>query len=264
MELWCLLSVAAAWSVFRVSMLFSSANCEIDGGDDGHKVKANPIATASDGISSLSVFVQDGSILFKTDTSVFKRLGRGNQENIERNHQEKNLVCKYWLEGRCTRNPCRFKHPDQGIKKSKYAWENPNTFKSENSPPIEKPQTKILKNKENSNQNQIVLKIQKNLLTNKVNQGQTKSISKINSKKLHPGFYGNGLSMLTRLEGYTKCGVVVDFDDECGTLVNEGPWIFVGLRIGTSTHNMKLLFEEVADKSMQLLCLKTFFLPEWR
>ncbi|KAI3751746.1 hypothetical protein L2E82_22837 [Cichorium intybus] len=131
-----------------------------------------------------------------------------------------------------------------------FGLQNSNTFKSENSPP----QTKILKNKENSNQNQIVLKIQKNLLTNKVNQGQTKSISEINSKKLHPGFYGNGLSMLTRLEGHTKaitgialpsgsnklfcgskdkslrCRVVVDIDDECGTLVNEGPWIFVGLR----------------------------------
>lgn len=26
-----------------------------------------------------------------------------------------------------------------------------------------------------------------------------------------------------------QCGVVVDFDGECGTLVNEGPWLFVGM-----------------------------------
>ncbi|KAI3764115.1 hypothetical protein L2E82_14118 [Cichorium intybus] len=32
-----------------------------------------------------------------------------------------------------------------------------------------------------------------------------------------------------------ECGVVVDFDGECGTLVNEGPWIFVGLDLRKNT-----------------------------
>lgn len=147
----------------------------------------------------------------KTDTSVFKRLGRGNQENITRSHQVKNLVCKYWLEGRCTRNPCKFKHPDQAISISKYAWKNPNTLKSENSPPIEKPRTKFSKNKENSNLNQNVHKSQQKLLTNEVNPGQTKSIPKKNSENLHPGFYGKGLSMVTRLEGHTKVNALQVF-----------------------------------------------------
>ncbi|KAL7593635.1 hypothetical protein Lser_V15G31671 [Lactuca serriola] len=213
----------------------------------------------------------------KTDTSVFKRLGRGNQENITRSHQVKNLVCKYWLEGRCTRNPCKFKHPDQAISKSKYAWKNPNTLKSENSPPIEKPRTKFSKNKENSNLNQNVHKSQQKLLTNEVNPGQTKSIPKKNSENLHPGFYGKGLSMVTRLEGHTKaitgialpsgsnklfcsskdkslrvwdcnsgqCGAVFAFDDECGTLVNEGQWIFVGLRDMIKAWNLNTQHEVI-------------------
>ncbi|KAI3497068.1 hypothetical protein L1887_39449 [Cichorium endivia] len=42
----CVSSVDASFSS-------SSANGGIDGGDDGHKVKANPIAAASDGISPL-------------------------------------------------------------------------------------------------------------------------------------------------------------------------------------------------------------------
>lgn len=212
----------------------------------------------------------------KTDVSVFKRLGRGNQENIARNHQPKAAVCKYWLEGRCNRNPCKFLHP-QSSKPSKYSWKNPNSFKSENSPPIENAQVTVLKNQNQSKSNP---KTQQK--STKENLGQSKSIPKIEQKKhklcdhwvnddckkgekcdnLHSWFSGNGLSMVARLEGHTKavtgialpsgsnklycsskdkslrvwdcnsgqCGAVLDFDDECGTLVNEGPWIFAGLR----------------------------------
>lgn len=169
----------------------------------------------------------------KTDTSVFKRLGRGNQDNIPRNHQRlyqenisivKPTVCKYWLNGRCTRNPCIFLHPHQAkldITKSKSTWKNRNTFKSENSPPIQKTQ------RENCDHNQIV---QQNLLTTEVNDAQSKSIKKIEnctkveksvgqsksiektenctkgkqSENMQSWFCGNGLSVLAQLEGNTK------------------------------------------------------------
>ena len=159
----------------------------------------------------------------KTDVSVFKRLERGNQENIVRNHQAKAVVCKYWLEGRCTRNPCRFLHPQQpakvSSKPSTYSWKNPGSFKSESSLPIENERT-ILKN--GQNRSKTILKAQQKL-TN-VNTVQIKSIQKNQEKKhklcnrwmmsncekddkcdnLHSWLCGNGLLMVARLEGHTK------------------------------------------------------------
>ncbi|XP_024993188.1 zinc finger CCCH domain-containing protein 48-like isoform X2 [Cynara cardunculus var. scolymus] len=236
----------------------------------------------------------------KTDVSLFKRLGKGNQENIARNHQVQTAVCKYWLEGRCTRNPCKFLHSQPAktsSKQSKYTWKNPVSFKSENSPPIENAQRTILKNKLDccQNQSKSTLKTQQKLT--EVNVGQSKSIPKIQQKKhklcnywvtesckkgdkcenLHSWFSGNGLSMVSRLEGHTKavtgialpsgsnklycgskdkslrvwdcnsgqCGAVLDFDDECATLVNEGPWIFVGLRDMIKAWNLNTQHELV-------------------
>ncbi|KAK9058314.1 hypothetical protein SSX86_023155 [Deinandra increscens subsp. villosa] len=201
----------------------------------------------------------------KTDTSVFKRLGRRNQENIATNHQANSVVCKYWLQGRCNRNPCGFFHPDQAkpdTSKSEYVWRNPSSNKSKNSPP--KP--KLIKNKENCNQNQIVTKME---LKTEENVGQSKSMDKtksgIKANKCHnlQSWFGDkGLSMVAELKGHSKdvtgiilpsgsnhlysgskdkslrvwdcnsgqCGNVINFDGECGTFVEEAPWIFAGLQ----------------------------------
>ncbi|KAJ9539505.1 hypothetical protein OSB04_032238 [Centaurea solstitialis] len=251
----------------------------------------------------------------KTNMSVFKRLGRGNQENIARNYQAKAVVCKYWLEGRCTRNPCRFLHPLQPTKVSAkpaaYSWKNPSSLESENSPFIENAQRTVLKN--GQNQSKAIPKSQRTFLKNgqnesktipdaqpkltKVSVGQSESISKIQQKKhklcnrwttnncekgdkcdkLHSWLCGSGLSMVARLEGHTKavtgialpsasdklfsggkdkslrlwdcnsgqCGAVLDFDDECEALVNEGPWIFVGLRNMIKAWNLNTQYELV-------------------
>nr|GEV32105.1 zinc finger CCCH domain-containing protein 48-like isoform X2 [Tanacetum cinerariifolium] len=177
----------------------------------------------------------------KTDGSVFKRLGCGSQNNIARNkvreifnrlgcenqqniatsYPVKPAVCKYWLEGRCVRNPCRFLHPDlpkPDTNKSKHSWKNPNTFKSRNSPPIEKPQQKVMKNNENREHHQIASRTLKKtkdftkVEKNEVNiTGQSKVIGKpvncTNGEKcqnLQSWFCGSGLSMLAQLKGHTK------------------------------------------------------------
>ncbi|PWA40584.1 G-protein beta WD-40 repeat-containing protein [Artemisia annua] len=85
----------------------------------------------------------------KTDRSVFKRLGCRSQNSIGRNQVKevfnrircknqqiiatnypmKPVVCKYWLEERCVRNPCRFLHPNlpkPDTIKSKHSWKNNN------------------------------------------------------------------------------------------------------------------------------------------
>ncbi|KAI3498401.1 hypothetical protein L1887_34175 [Cichorium endivia] len=40
-----------------------------------------------------------------------------------------------------------------------------------------------------------------------------------------------------------ECGVVVDFDGECGTLVNEGPWIFVV----SGPHSCRTVFDHLMN-----------------
>ncbi|PWA70003.1 hypothetical protein CTI12_AA292690 [Artemisia annua] len=228
---------------------------------------------------------------------VFNRLGCENQQNTATSYPAKPVVCKYWLEGRCVRNPCRFLHPDlpkPDIVKSKHSWKNPNTFKSRTSPPVEKPQQKVMKNNENREHYQIASKTLKKVLTSNtnVNVSQSKSTDKskdctkveksevniagqsnvirnaVNStigekrENLQSWFCGSGLSVLAQLEGHTKgvtgivypsgfnklfcgskdkslrvwdcnsgkCDNVLNFDDECGTVVQEGSWMFAGLR----------------------------------
>lgn len=235
----------------------------------------------------------------KTDESFFKRVGRGNQENMTRNHHVKTAVCKYWLKGRCTRSPCRFLHPDSPAKPdtsmSKYAWKNPNSYKSENSPPIEKSHQRVSKNKENCDHNQIVSGTQQKALINEVNARQSQSIENCiegpKCENLQSWFCDNGLSMVAQFEGHTKaitgivfpCGTnklycaskdksfrvwdcnsrqcvdVFRFDDECGTLVKEGPWIFAGLRDMIKAWNLETQNEIDIQGSCGLVNAITMF-----
>ncbi|KVI11072.1 G-protein beta WD-40 repeat-containing protein [Cynara cardunculus var. scolymus] len=182
--------------------------------------------------------------------SVFKSLGK---ENMNMNQVKKNMVvCKYWLEGRCNRNPCRFLHSNN---KSKYSWKNPT----------------IKEQKMNNNSNAIITQTQDNIgkktqkSTCKQTHHQNYSIcGKGTEDQLHSWFHGKELSLVAKLEGHSKaitgialpsgsdnlycsskdkslriwdystgkCGTVVDLGMECETLVNEDSWIFAGLTDG--------------------------------
>ncbi|KAK1413472.1 hypothetical protein QVD17_35245 [Tagetes erecta] len=220
----------------------------------------------------------------KTDTTVFKRLGRNNQET---NHHVKSAVCKYWLEGRCTRNPCRFLHPDQAKPatfKSDYAWKNPNSYKLRISPP----------HKEKCDQNLIALKIKQS----EVNVGESKSIETtktvVEEEKcynVHSWFDDKGLMMIAKLEGHSKdvtgiifhsgsnnlycaskdktlrtwdcnsgqCGGVINLDDECGALVEDGPWIFAGLQNMIKAWNLETQSEVIIKASGGMVNAITMF-----
>uniref|UniRef100_UPI001CB9413A zinc finger CCCH domain-containing protein 48-like n=1 Tax=Erigeron canadensis TaxID=72917 RepID=UPI001CB9413A len=223
------------------------------------------------------------------------------QENIARNYTVKPVVCKYWLEGRCTRNPCKFLHPVRAKVdnlKSKYAWKNPSTTLLE-----------VSKNKENCDYNYTAPKKQQKVAASKPNTVESQSIEKVRNcmegekceviiaqskstepenftkvkicEKLQSWFSGNGLSVVAKLEGHTKavtgivypfgskklfcaskdrslrvwdcnsgqCGTVINFDDECGTLVKEGPWIFAGLRDMIKAWNLETQSEVVIRAS---------------
>ena len=72
--------------------------------------------------------------IYTPQRTVFKRLGRS------REPYSKNRVCSFWLQGKCSRNPCRFLHTDflqskneefygshqqHNSNKLKFTWRNP-------------------------------------------------------------------------------------------------------------------------------------------
>ncbi|KAF5766477.1 putative transcription factor C3H family [Helianthus annuus] len=183
----------------------------------------------------------------KANTSVFKKINQQNNNIATRNHHPNYVVCKYWLQGRCTRNPCGFLHLNQ----HDYVWKNPNS-----SPP----KRIFINNKENRDYNRTEQKaIASKNDTTEENGVKGESVKRHN---LHSWFGDKGLSVLAWLEGHSKdvigivfpsgpnnlycgskdkslrvwdcnsgqCVDVINFDEECGTLVEEGPWIFAGLR----------------------------------
>ncbi|KAJ0669617.1 putative transcription factor C3H family [Helianthus annuus] len=206
----------------------------------------------------------------KPNTPVFKK--QNNNIATRNHHPNSAAVCKYWLQGRCTRNPCRFSHPNQ----HDYVWKNPNS-----SPP----KRKFINNKENCDFNRTAPKTEQKAIGSKnVNHKENCDYNRtapktdaskndtteengvegesVNCHNLHSWFGDKGLSVLARLEGHSKdvtgivfpsgssnlycgskdkslrvwdcnsgqCVDVINFDEECGTLVEEGPWIFAGLR----------------------------------
>ncbi|KAJ0638130.1 putative transcription factor C3H family [Helianthus annuus] len=252
---------------------------------------------------SMAVTAAARRLSTKPNTPVFKRTNQQNNNIVTRNHHPNSAaVCKYWLQGRCTRNPCRFSHPNQ----HDYVWKNPNS-----SPPKRKvinnkencdfnrtaPKTeqkaiasKNVNNKENCDYNRTAPKTEQKAIASKnvnnkencdYNRTAPKTEQKATASKnndtteengvkgesvkchnLHSWFGDKGLSVLARLEGHSKdvtgivfpsgssnlycgskdkslrvwdcnsgqCVDVINFDEECGTLVEEGPWIFAGLR----------------------------------
>lgn len=124
--------------------------------------------------------------------SVFDRIGGG--------PSTKNEICKYWLAGNCNRNPCRFLHPESSApqpKRSKLAWRNPNYH---NPKIAQGAQPKVMKSqgafgvKTNQKSQQQLCKF---WVTGNCVHGDK-------CKNLHSWFYGDGFTMLAKLEGHTK------------------------------------------------------------
>ncbi|KAK3022833.1 hypothetical protein RJ639_046653 [Escallonia herrerae] len=151
--------------------------------------------------------------------SVYKRTEKG--------QFVKNVVCSYWVAGRCNRNPCRFVHsespPPQPKKSPRLASEDyrygyrPSTivrypkYNGQKNAPVERAGSRGI----------IAQRAQQNISECKGARTEVKSIEKTqqklckywvtgncvqgdNCKFLHSWFCGNGFSMLTRLEGHNK------------------------------------------------------------
>ena len=66
----------------------------------------------------------------RTNRPVFDRLEGQQSQHL----YVKNQVCKFWLAGKCNRNPCRFLHSNSPISQPKRStWTNPNLSSSSSS-----------------------------------------------------------------------------------------------------------------------------------
>lgn len=154
----------------------------------------------------------------RRDRSVFDRL----REQQSQHHYVKNQVCKYWLAGRCNRNPCRFLHshspnpqPHSQSKpspqpqpkqsgdpnanygsKTKSTWRNPNISASENvkvsSPGVVNSDVSYGHSGQEAQQ-----KLCQYWVTGNCVRGNK-------CKDLHSWFSGSGLALLTKLERHNK------------------------------------------------------------
>ncbi|KAM7508885.1 hypothetical protein LguiA_019338 [Lonicera macranthoides] len=226
----------------------------------------------------------------RTKASAFNGVGGGHYVST-------NIVCKYWLSGRCNRNPCRFLHgessppqpkqprlfkrPSSAVNednrtcfRSNLSWRNPNYSSSKNtlvsceSKLNSESHQKVLMSEGAVSGKEEIQKTQRKLckfwVTNNCVQGDK-------CKDLHSWFSGDGFSLLAKLEGHNKavtgitlpfgsqnllssskdktvrvwncntgqCDGIINFDCESGTLISEGPCIFLGLRNAVKAWNIQ-------------------------
>ncbi|XP_017243634.1 zinc finger CCCH domain-containing protein 48 [Daucus carota subsp. sativus] len=204
----------------------------------------------------------------------------------------KNGVCKYWMAGCCSRSDCRFLHPKIQVPGSKKSWKNPNYHVPKTVQMIE--QKDVSRRHGSESQVQSVKKpflVGQSAQTSEVkdvtkrpNKEPKKQLCKYwvtgdcvygdKCKNLHSWYYGDGFTMLAKLEGHTKavtgitlpssdklysvskdksmrvwnchtgqCCEVVHFNDECGSLMCDGPCIFVGLPNAVKAWNLEFQAE---------------------
>ncbi|CDP07935.1 unnamed protein product [Coffea canephora] len=206
-----------------------------------------------------------------TRSSVFGRLG-GKQQC--QHYYVKNdypvVVCKYWLAGKCNRNPCRFLHSNSPISQPKRStWTNPNlssSSSSKNNPKVSsssssggggaKEESKFSRTAElasdcgASGEKGDQKKLCKYWITGNCVHGD-----KCND--LHTWFLGSRFSPLTKLErrhNKAVAGIALPSGSdklfpgsrdgpnegrEIGCLITEGSWVFVGLHNAIKAWNIQ-------------------------
>ncbi|XP_052211031.1 zinc finger CCCH domain-containing protein 63-like [Diospyros lotus] len=182
-----------------------------------------------------------------------------------------NVICAFWLEGRCSRHPCKFLHaesesvapprPKQFQAPKSRTWkrtpDNSSTVKNSSALSSGEDGPKHINGTET-----VQDKVCQHWLSGKCVRGE-------DCKYLHSWSCGNGFSMFTKLEGHRKavkgialpsgsyklytgckdktirvwdcntgqCVQVVDLPGEVGSLISEGPWVFVGLEDAVKVWN---------------------------
>ncbi|KAK1394805.1 Zinc finger CCCH domain-containing protein 48 [Heracleum sosnowskyi] len=192
-------------------------------------------------------------------------------------------VCRFWMAGCCKRSDCRFLHPEVPVPGVKKSWKNPNYHVPKTSqiggiPRRQGPGFEVKSAKKPCDVTQIAQTSETKDVLERQNKKQLckywvtgNCVYGDQCKNLHSWYYGDGFTMLAKLNGHTKavtgialpsgsdmlysvskdksmrvwnchtgqCGEVVNFDDECGSLMCEGPCIFVGLPSAIKAWNLE-------------------------
>ncbi|GAB4861144.1 hypothetical protein Ancab_036301 [Ancistrocladus abbreviatus] len=195
-----------------------------------------------------------------------------------------NTTCKFWLAGNCSRNPCRFLHPqkDAPISRGK-TWKRSSSKDYCSSQRKQKASSVNLDDECHDSQRKRIRPNDAPIVTNggSGTQAQGKKICEywirgncVHGEKclyLHSWYCGDGFTLVTQLEGHKKgitgialpsgsdklytggrdgtvrlwnchtgqCAAVVDIGAEVGSLINEGPWVFVGVPNAVKAWNIK-------------------------
>ncbi|KAK9273743.1 hypothetical protein L1049_018553 [Liquidambar formosana] len=201
----------------------------------------------------------------KAARRVSERSERAVCNPLRRAGSSKDVVCAYWLAGRCSRNHCKFMHR-----------ESPLLAKHRGSPLLAK-QSHALPDKR-PRKNSLVWTREGGGSGEKITEKKEKVTEKnqetvceywvsgncVHADKcqyLHSWFRGEGFSRLAQLEGHKKaitgialpsgsdklytggkdgttriwdcntglCTEVINLEGEVGSLISEGPWVFVGM-----------------------------------
>ncbi|XP_052184644.1 zinc finger CCCH domain-containing protein 48-like isoform X1 [Diospyros lotus] len=180
-----------------------------------------------------------------------------------------NIVCAFWLEGRCNRHPCKFLHalpselvsalPSKQKQKQKQGHKSRSWHRN-----LEADKSGNEINSSCSGEGGKRREVCQSWLSagNCLHGDQ-------DCKYLHSWFYGNGFSLLGKLQGHSEaitgialpsgsnklysgskdktlrvwdchtgqCINVIDMSGEVGCLTSEGPWVFVGLENAVKVWN---------------------------
>ncbi|PKI69331.1 hypothetical protein CRG98_010265 [Punica granatum] len=178
------------------------------------------------------------------DQRRYRRVGTGSK------------VCSYWLAGRCTKNACRFLHGELPLQQNAYHGEvKPSSLFKGGGP------SKILKGKDG-------LKRKERLCRHWASGNCVKGDKCLYQ---HSWSCGHSFGLLAKLEGHKKgiagigfpsgsdklstgskdetvkiwdchtgqCSDTVSVGSEVGSLISEGPWVFVGLQSAVKAWNLE-------------------------
>ncbi|XP_048491280.1 zinc finger CCCH domain-containing protein 48 [Beta vulgaris subsp. vulgaris] len=146
------------------------------------------------------------------------------------------VVCKFWLAGNCTKNPCRFAHTDVTAPVNRVLRLNRSSFRESHDQKKESEECKIKKNEvkecdhheESASADATTGDVEKSQYCTKICEHWMKNscVHGKDCKFLHSWCYGDGITMVAQLQGHKKAVTGI-------TLPENSDKLFSGSKDGT-------------------------------